>query len=82
MNLVIWLDFVWLFGLILFGYLDRFCLVIWTDFVWLFGPILFGYLASEGVGEHQVEAHLVAVDYGGADTPVYGVGEVHHVLVG
>ena len=29
MNLVIWRDFVWLFGAISFGYLAHFCLVIW-----------------------------------------------------
>ena len=46
MNLVIWRDFVWLFGAISFGYLARFRLVIWRTFVWLFGALLFGYLAQ------------------------------------
>ena len=32
-NLVIWLSFTWLFGLIAFGYLAFFSLVIWQSFV-------------------------------------------------
>ena len=43
-NLVVWLNFAWSFGLIVFGYLAFFRLVIWQSFVRWLGTNSFGHL--------------------------------------